>query len=164
MKILLFILFPFIIFGSTFFIDNYASFKGDGTINSPFNSLDQAFNKIQPGDTLILRGSNCEYGQIYITDLELPMSGLESSPIVVMPFKNEQVVISIHSKFQINKEYWLFERIIFEDLNLALPKTDISVKTIKFKNCIFRGQNLDEFEIAAINNNIFEFCEIQEIK
>ena len=58
MKILIFVLIPFLVLGSTFYVDNYAPDNGNGTINNPFCSLTQAFNKLEPGDTLILRGSN----------------------------------------------------------------------------------------------------------
>jgi hypothetical protein len=119
MKTLIFILIPVVIFGSTFYVDNYAPDQGNGSINLPFNSLNQAINKLQPGDTLILRGSNTAYGQIYFEDLNLPFSGNANLRITVMNFQNEKVIISIINDFKIDEQYWNFNGIIIEATRLG---------------------------------------------
>jgi hypothetical protein len=161
MKILIFILIPFLIFGSTLYVDNYAPDSGDGTINNPFCSLNQAFNRLQPGDTLILRGSNTAYGQIYFEDLDLPFSGLAKKEITLMNYKNEVVVISIINKFCIDEHYWNFKGIIFEDLKSKYSKIDFSGKNNNFYNCIFRTSSIGFFDQGKENNNQFKFCKIE---
>ena len=161
MKTLIFILIPALIFGSTFYVDNYAPDHGNGSINLPFNSLNKALIKLQPGDTLILRGSNTEYGQIYFEDLDLPISGSDDLRITVMNYQNEVVVISINSDFKIDEHYWNFKGIIFENLKTGFSKVNFSGKNNNFNNCIFRTSSVNFFDYAEKQNNQFKFCKIE---
>ena len=100
MKIFIWILLPFILTSNTIYVDNYAPGEGNGLINSPYNSIKQALEKSQPGDTLILRGSHSEYGQIYFEDFELPHAGNIDNRITIMNYQNEVVVISSIDRFR----------------------------------------------------------------
>ena len=155
------ILLPVFIFGSTFYVDNYAPNAGIGSINQPFNSLTQALNTLQPGDTLYLRGTNTEYGQIYFEDLDLPLSGNVKDRIIVMNYQNEVLVISINNNSNIDQNYWTFKGIIFEDLNSEFSKVKFSGTNNSFYNCIFRTNSVSLFGQAEKLNNQFKFCKIE---
>jgi hypothetical protein len=161
MRILIFVFIPFFIFGSTYYVDNYAPGSGNGSINSPFNSLSRAFSFSQPGDTLLLRGSNSEYGQIYFEDFDLPHPGDVDNKIAVLNYQNEVVVISIINDFKIDENYWTFAGIIFEDLKTSFAKVDFSGKNNNFYNCIFRTSSVNFFEQGKQQNNQFNFCKIE---
>ena len=161
MKILIFIFIPFFIFSSNYYVDNYAPASGNGSINSPFNSLNQALNILQPGDTLILRGSNTEYGQIYFEDLDLQHSGNADFRITVRNYQNEVAVISIISDFNIDEQFWTFKGIIFEDLKTGFSKVEFSGKNNNFTNCIFRTGSVNFLEQGKQQNNQFNFCKIE---
>ena len=162
MKTLILILIPAFIFGATFYVDNYAPDNGNGSINLPYNSLNQALNKLQPGDTVILRGINSEYGQIYFVDFDLPVSGKSDFRITIRNYHNEVVVISKVNDFKIDEHYWNFEGIIFEDLKTGFSKVNFSGKNNNFKNCIFRTSNVSFFDTAEQQNNQFKFCKIEK--
>ena len=103
MKIFIWVLLPFILIGNTIYVDSYAPDEGNGLINSPYNSIKQAFKNSQPGDTLILRGSHSEYGQIYFEDFELPHAGNFDNRITIMNYQNEVVVISSSDNLKIDE-------------------------------------------------------------
>jgi hypothetical protein len=162
MKTLIFILIPAFVFGSTFYVDNYAPDHGNGSINLPFNSLTGAINILQPGDTLIIRGSNTEYGQIYFEDLDLPFSGNTDFRITVMNYQNEIVVISINSDFKIDEQYWNFKGLIFEDLKAGFSKLNFSGTNNTFNNCVFRNSGVDFFDQDEKQKNQFKFCTVEK--
>jgi len=159
-QILLILVLPLSAFTATYFVDSYALDGGDGTINNPFNSLQHAFACLNPGDTLFIRGANSGEGQVYVGDIELPKAGHNSAPISVLNFEKEKVVISLFNKFEINKDFWSFEGLVFFDRNSILSKTNLAGLNNKFKNCVFTGKNLDQFELVAKNNDQFEYCSI----
>ena len=161
MRILILIFIPFFIFGSTFYVDNYAPASGNGSINSPFNSLNRALNNSQPGDTLILRGSHSEYGQIYFEDFDLPHAGDANNRITLRNYPEEVVVISIFHNFKIDENYWSFSGIIFEDLKSGFSKSDFSGNNNNFFNCVFRTNSVNFFEQGKQQNNQFKFCKIE---
>ncbi len=160
---LLIILFPVLAFSATKYVDNFAPAGGDGSINVPYNSLNTAFQHLNPGDTLYIRGTNSGDGQIYFGDIELPISGHPSAQITLMNYENEAVIFSIFSRFDIDKDYWSFEGITFEDNNSVILKMKIAGENNRFKNCVFRGYNLDEFKIEGQKKNIFEYCKTYNI-
>ena len=163
-KAIIFFMIPFMLCAKSNFVDSFALSGGDGSINAPFNSINEAMQNLNPGDTLYIRGTNSGDGQIYFGDLDLQKSGMKTAPIRVMNFENENVIVSIFSKFNLNQDYWSFEGIVFEDNNFVLPKIKALGKNNKFKNCIFRGRNLDNFEAVANNCNLLEYCKIYNLE
>ena len=161
MKIFILVLIPFMLFSNTFYIDNYAPDSGNGLINSPFNSLRQAFSISQPGDTLILRGSHSEYGQIYFEGIDLPHSGYINKRITILNYQSEVVVISISHDFKIDENYWSFTGIVFEDLKSGFSNADFSGKHNNFYNCIFRTNSINFFEQGEQQYNLFKYCKIE---
>ena len=162
MKTIIFILLPVFIFGSTYYLDNYAPESGNGSINLPFNSLNRSLNELQPGDTLILRGSNSEYGQIYIDDFDLPISVNKIKNITIMNYQDEVVVISVLNEFKIDEHFWTFSGIIFEDHDKDFQIANFSGKNNTFYNCVFRNSAVNFFDGSNKKNNIFKFCKIEK--
>lgn len=157
------ILFPLIVFAGTRYVDNFAPKGGNGSINFPYNNLIIAFQNLNPGDTLYVRGANSGNGQIYYVDIDLPKSGLSSSPIIVKNYKQENVIFSISSQFNMEKDFWLFEGITFEDNNSLIPKLKLLGGNNSFKNCIFISSNLDDLDLESQNSGLFEFCKVYNI-
>ncbi len=151
---------PMMTFGTTKYVDNFAPDEGVGTINNPYNSVKSAFLKLNAGDTLFIRGTNSGEGQVYLEDVDLPISGKVSAPITVMNFENEVVVLSVFSQFNINKNYWCFGGIIFDDNNSLIPKMKLLGQHNRLRNCIFRKCNLKNFDITGRNKNLFEYCQV----
>lgn len=162
MKILILICMPLLLLGNTLYVDSYAPDAGNGSINSPFNSLSQALNISQPGDTLILRGSHSQYGQIYFEDLDLPISGNVNKNITMMNYQDEVVVISVLNAFKIDEHFWTFSGLIFEALNTEFQKSNFSGKNNTFYKCVFRNSAVNFFDSSNKKNNIFKFCKIEK--
>ena len=161
MKIFIWVLLPFILIGNTIYVDSYAPDEGNGLINSPYNSIKQALKNSQPGDTLILRGSHSEYGQIYFEDFELPHAGNIDDRITIMNYQNEVVVISSSDNIKIDENYWTFSGIIFEDTKSGFSNADFSGQHNIFYNCIFRTSSTDFFKQGEQQNNLFKYCKVE---
>jgi len=161
MKILTLIFIPLLLLGNTMYVDSYAPDAGNGLINSPFNSLRQAFSISQPGDTLILRGSHSEYGQIYFENIDLPHPGKLDKRITVTNYKNEVVVISCTNNLKFDQNYWTFSGIIFEDLKSGFSIADFSGNYNNFYGCTFRTSSVDFFEKGEQHNNLFKYCKTE---
>ncbi len=71
------------------FIAPNGSSSGDGTIDKPYGSLQQACDLAQPGDTIFLRG-----GVYDVTDsIDLTRSGTPGNRITITNYRNEQPVL-----------------------------------------------------------------------
>ena len=59
-----------------------------GTEGQPFATIQAGVNKLQPGDTLVVRAGT------YRETVTFPHSGTAEKPITVKPFKGEKVIVS----------------------------------------------------------------------
>ena len=161
MKILILVLIPCFLFSSTLFVDNFAPAEGDGSINSPFNSIQHAIDNAQPGDSIILRGTNASYGQIYFEDIDLNKSGTAEKKITLKKYKQEIVVISILNSFTINADHWNFSGLIFENPESAFTQSNFSAENNKFIECVFRTASEDFFDRVEQQTNQFKYCRVE---
>ena len=75
------------LFSTTWFVATNGSNANPGTIYAPFQTIQQAANLAQPGDTVMIRGG------IYHETVSPPNSGTSSAPITFQPYNNESVTI-----------------------------------------------------------------------
>jgi hypothetical protein len=59
-----------------------------GTEAKPLATLQAGVNKLQPGDTLIVRGG------VYRETVTFPRSGAKEKPITLKPYRDEKVVVT----------------------------------------------------------------------
>lgn len=75
------------LFSNTWFVATNGSNSNPGTIYAPFQSIQQAANVAQPGDTVLIRGG------IYHETVTPANSGTSSAPITYESYNNESVTI-----------------------------------------------------------------------
>ncbi len=150
------------LFGFTnYYVDNSTGINGDGSFENPFNSIKRGFQKLQPGDTLFIRGSDNGPAQIYQEELSLGSSypsGTAQAKIVVKAYSKELVRIVPASSFTIYTAHWTFEDLIFDmdgkDYDLIKLKGDF----VTFRNCEFTNGQKDGFDIAGASGTLIEHC------
>ena len=90
-------------FGSSGKAPVYVATNGNdaaaGTIDAPWRSLSVAFNRLQPGDTLIVRGGRYNAAQDEQFNIE-GKNGAQGRAIVVAAYPNERPVIQLNSFWQ----------------------------------------------------------------
>jgi hypothetical protein len=73
----------------TYYVDSDAESDGDGTLESPWNTLSHA-NELDRGDTLRLRGDSESY-QVYDEEIFVAIIGTSESPFTIQPYTDELV-------------------------------------------------------------------------
>ncbi len=148
---------------TNYYVDNSLNANGDGSFTSPFNQISYGMSKLQPGDTLFIRGSQSGDAQIYNEKLYLgdgAQSGLPGQEIVVKAFENEQVRIILETSFKVYASYWTFENLIFDldgkDYDLIKLKGD----HVTFRGCEITNGQKDGFDISRASNTLIENCKI----
>ncbi len=143
-------------FPHTYYADNLAPSNGAGTADSPFQTLQAGLNALVPGDTLIVRGSQSGFGQVYNEQPDLPMSGMAGQPIVVQGYPGELVVITYSDKLSLNVDYWVFERLIFDHDFAASDVFRVTGDNNIIRNCEIRNGARDGIDINGGSFNLFE--------
>jgi len=94
---------------------------------------------LSPGDRLMIRGDSD--GQQYLDSFSLPIDGTEGSPITVMAYLNEKVVITGTSeeRLNINKDYWDFESLIFDQASIYADAIKINGNYINLRKLVVRN-------------------------
>lgn len=101
----IFILMPVLVNARQLFISPTGNDNNNGTISSPWFSLSKAWQNIQSGDTLYLRGGSYAYtnqSQCYLVG----KSGTASNPIRLFAYQNEVPVITKGQGYQNNNVHW----------------------------------------------------------
>jgi Ca2+-binding RTX toxin-like protein len=74
---------------ATIFVSTDGSTTGNGSIERPFASLQQAHDLAKPGDTIMLRG-----GTYVLTEgIRLTNPGKEGAPIIIQSYGNEKAIL-----------------------------------------------------------------------
>lgn len=73
---------------STLYVANQGNDKNPGTEAKPLATIQAAVNKLNPGDTLLIRGG------VYRETVTFPRDGAPQKPILIRSYNNEKVVIS----------------------------------------------------------------------
>lgn|GEM_PF-1541220 len=91
-RIKLIVIFSFLItlsvFGKTFYVSTNGNNKNNGTIQSPFKTIQFGINHLQPGDKCLIRGGE------YFENIKFTTSGTSKNKIYVSNYKGEHVIIN----------------------------------------------------------------------
>jgi hypothetical protein len=88
---------------NTHYVSNSGNNANPGTLSEPWKTLQYAVTKIQAGDILYIRGGT--YREVTSWNI----SGTETSPITIMNYQNEQVIIDGYDTIPANTGgTWMF--------------------------------------------------------
>jgi len=94
--------------GSDFFVSPDGNDNNDGTINSPFKTIEKAMGQAQPGDTIFLRGGLYVYSQT----IRITKSGVSENPITLCSYQEEVPILDFQnvgvddSGIRLDGSYW----------------------------------------------------------
>lgn len=147
---ILLIMLSFQVSAQNYYVDNRVSSSGSGSLSSPFKTIDEGIDALNPGDTLHIRGSSS--GLIYNEKLSTAEHGTSTNPITVKAYNNEIVIIQTDETMSFSKDYWIFDGLIIDGLgsNSDLFRIGNSggAHHITFKNSEIRNtHNGDIFDV-----------------
>lgn len=152
--------------GNIYYVAPYGASKASGTLTDPFKSIQIGMDKLQPGDTLYLRGG------IYSLDNKIwfNRSGTPDKPIMIRNYPGENPILDGNGTLDhivlLQKSKWL----IIEGITLQnaggtygngfslLGSTDIELHNISVRQVPHSGIYLDSLTERV---NIFN-CEISK--
>ncbi|RLD16611.1 hypothetical protein DRI50_01400 [candidate division KSB1 bacterium] len=149
--------------GTIYYVDNTVNHSGNGTFDQPFTSVAGAFNQLQAGDTLFIRGNSTAPARVYSEELSLgssAASGTEGQPIVVASYPGELVKIVLKKSFSIYAAYWVFENLIFDMDGKTYDLIKLKGDHDTFRHCEFTNGQRDGFDINGASNTLIENCTI----
>lgn len=136
-----------------------------GTIDAPWRTAGYALDRLEPGDTLLVREGVYEGIDVH---LRRQHSGKRREPIVVRAFDGETPVFrgDAESNLQLSGvKWWTFDGIVFENLELALgSRNGRSVKDITLRNCEFRDSSVGAIAIVDAKRVLIESCVFRRIQ
>ena len=86
--ILLSIIWPIAMQGAQYYVSTNGSNSNNGSLNSPWQTLQYALGRLSPGDTLYLRG-----GTYYVQNASTSLKGTASAPITIRSYPGERASI-----------------------------------------------------------------------
>ncbi len=150
--------FPLFAPASDFYVDNAVSGSGTGTIASPFKTIQEGINVLSPGDRLMIRGDSS--GQQYTDPISLPIDGTGGNPITVMAYLDEKVILlgTSGERLNINKDYWDFESLIFDQANvladvIAVNGSQINLRKLVVRNGRREGISIEKASFVTIEDS-----------
>ncbi len=131
--------FPSFAHTGDFYVDNTTGLSGDGTISSPFKTIQEGIDVLSPGDRLMIRGDTT--GQVYSETLSFSVSGNASQTITMRAYENEKVILtgSSGSRFNIREDYWIIENLIIDQADLPADAIRVNGNNIIFRNLEIRN-------------------------
>lgn len=150
-------------YAANYYCDNLAPSGGNGTQTQPLQSVQQAMDMLQAGDTLFVRGDLSGGGQVYNEQLSVSVSGNASAPIVVTAFPGETVIIKYDSKFSLDESYWHFRNLIFDHNGSASDVFRWSGSYNKLTNCEVRNGSRDGIDMNGGDGNVIEYSKIHNL-
>lgn len=103
--------------GNSYYVDiqnpNARDASDYGSLTKPWKTLEYAFKRLKPGDTLLIRGGTYKNASITLTASN---SGQSGAPITVKAYPNEQVLLKNGgSIYFYGAKWWVIDGLIFED-------------------------------------------------
>ncbi|MCK4577942.1 MAG: right-handed parallel beta-helix repeat-containing protein, partial [Candidatus Marinimicrobia bacterium] len=140
------------------YVDNEAQIDGDGSLESPWISIAEHVNDLEPDDTICVRGNMVEPSRIYTESLIICNSaGTASEPIAIRAYPGESVTICVTGSqniFRIRGDHW-----IIADLTLEKPGGGIAILVEGgnyniIQDCEIQGGTYRGILLAGASNNI----------
>jgi hypothetical protein len=142
---------------SDYYADNSVSSTGNGTISTPFSTIQEGLNALNPGDTLFVRGDTV--GQVYSETITFPISGNASQTITLKGYPNEKVILTgtSGSRFNIQRDYWIIEGLIIDQANISADAIRINAQHI-----VLRGLEIRNGQREGIAIQVAAFITIED--
>jgi hypothetical protein len=143
-----------------------------GSIDKPWRTLQYAFQQLQPGDTLLIRGGTYDYADIILTEAN---SGQENALITVKAYPNEAVTLENGGIISFRGANWfIIDGLIFDqpqrqyiqlgqDTNLGHSRT-VAAEHITIRNCEFKNGKKAAIDIFNANDILIESCYFHHIR
>lgn len=93
--------------GSTYYLSPTGSDQGAGTLGSPWRTFIHAFGRLEPGDTLLVRGGTYKEG---VGSRNNHVAARPDAPIKVVAYEGERAVIQGYLSIY-NADHWTFDGI-----------------------------------------------------
>ena len=153
--------------GKTYIVDINHSAAQDssnhGNLDQPWRTLNYAFQRLEPGDTLLVRAGT--YTDNYM-HLGPQNSGQEGAPITIKAFESEQPVIKGGTIDLEGVNWWTFEGLTFDaqvsaamimgrHQNLKHDKT-VSSEHITIRKCEFKDGKRSSLSMHYVNHILVE--------
>jgi hypothetical protein len=164
--------------GATYYVDaNHTQARDSanyGSIDRPWKTPRYAFQQLEPGDTLLIRGGT--YTR-YPTTLTERNSGQQGAPITVKAYPGETVIFKGgNSAIDLKgADWWTFEGLVFTDFtshcfllgrHKALDgQTETLLSThITIRNCEFKNGNRAVIRLNNANDVLIEGCYFHHVR
>ena len=124
---------------SDYYVNNAVSVSGDGSLTSPFKTIQEGIDALVPGDILHIRGDST--GQIYNESISFSVSGNAAQAVTMRGYENEKVILTgtSGSRFNIREDYWVIENLIIDQANIAADAVRVNGNNITFRNLEIRN-------------------------
>jgi hypothetical protein len=145
------------------YVNNTVGSSGDGSIGSPYKTVQEGLDSAVAGDNVIVRGNTT--GQTYSENIVFPRAGSAGSPITLKTILLEKAVISHSSWILLDKNFITIEGLIFDH-----KFQDLDAIVWSGGNCIMRRCELKNGIKDGIDfrppgkDNLVEGCVIHDFK
>jgi hypothetical protein len=121
-------------------------------------SINGMLEKLQPGDTLLVRGGT------YHESLSLPVDGLPDKRIVLRAYAHEKPIITnAQTVLAWNKSWWLIHGLIFDQQGAKQDAIKLSGSNNILRDCEIRNGKKDGIDGRGHSrNNVIENCSIHD--
>lgn len=139
-----------------YYVDNAVSTSGNGSIDSPFKTIQEGIDQLSPGDLLWIRGD--AGGRSYSETPNFGIPGTESQPITIKAFPGEQVVLTGTSdtRLDIDKDYWIFDGLIIDQAGITRDAVKINASHITIRNTEIRNGQREGISIEDASSILIE--------
>ena len=117
---------------------NGSDTTGNGSLSSPYRTIQKAADVCSPGSTILIRGGT------YSEEIELSVSGTANGWITFMPYNGENVTITGNSSIGL--------------LIYGLKTNYLRFKNLNFKDCLYSAIYLSVCHDSIIENCTFLNC------
>jgi len=134
--------------GNDYYVSNTGTNTNDGSLLSPFGTIDKLLNVIQPGDTGYIRGGTYDLDQV------TRRSGTASNPITIKAYSNEVPVLqgagqaSDGGRFWLQHDHYIIEGLDFRQGNSGVRLSSGASSNI-IRNCSAHGHYYTGFFLAG---------------
>ncbi len=156
------------VFRTTHYVDvNHPLAKDSwsrGSIDAPWRSLDHAFQQLQPGDTLLVRGGTFTFDSITLMQKN---SGRDGAPITIKAYPGESVVIRNSGPINLfGANWWTLDGLVFVEalsrsfrlgLHVGLgDEWNVVAEHIIIRNCEFKNGTQSVISIRSAHDLLIE--------
>jgi len=151
---------------ATYFVATGGSDKNDGSMQSPWQTLQYAADTVGPGDTVIVKDGAYAGWHVY------GKKGTAAAPITfkaenpgratlnaASPKASEKSIVDMRGNAESTNDYWVIDGFIIDGASKSFMTLDCRwVNYCTFRNITTKGSNSRGLYISHGNNNLTENC------